>query len=737
MKSKAAIITLLAAHFSLFAPLLLAQEFDFVQKVSPFPMQGRNGEAVDFPFLGGFNAPRPQLVDIDGDGDLDLFIQEESASSDSPGRLMYFENIGTPQIFKYVWRTNAYQDLDVGNWYKFIDMDADGDFDLFTENSLGSIRYWQNSGGANQAGFVLTADSLRDAQNALIVFDVGSLPEIADIDCDGDADLFIGRSAAGTISFYENIGLSAQDIPIFKFVTDSFQDISIIGQAIGNSAPTTDNTGETRALARHGNSSLSIVDINNDLDSDIFWGDFFETSLIFLENSGNCAVPDIAITSREFPLQEPLLSAGFNAPRFDDIDADGDLDMFVAVLGGAFAPTGNLASNLYFYRNTGSSTAPAFALVDTQFVSMLDVAAHAMPAFVDIDNDGDLDMFIGNEADPDSPLTAQSARLYFFENNGAVDAPEFALASKDYLENDFSFSFAPTFADIDGDNDFDLFIGDWSGRLAFLENTGSAGSPDFPTVIENYADIDVGNYCTPAFIDIDADGDLDLFTGELDGSLNFYRNTATASVPVFFLEDEKFATIDMGDYSTPFFKDVDNDGDWDLLVGSDANGLMLFRNTGTAKNPVFAQDSALSVKVQSRSAPALVDVDADGDLDLFVGSEKGGLLFFDNLEPEESTPVDFALLQNYPNPFNSGTTILFGTEKGVLAAADASQLAIYNLNGQMIREWSFADTGNSALQTIHWDGTDALGNNVSSGVYFSRLRSHSGRVVTGKMLLLR
>ncbi|MCA9721859.1 MAG: hypothetical protein KC489_05560, partial [Gemmatimonadetes bacterium] len=46
--------------------------------VSAFPVIDREGRAVRQPFLGGFDVPRPQLADIDGDGDADLFVQERS-----------------------------------------------------------------------------------------------------------------------------------------------------------------------------------------------------------------------------------------------------------------------------------------------------------------------------------------------------------------------------------------------------------------------------------------------------------------------------------------------------------------------------------------------------------------------------------------------------------------------------------------------------------------------------------
>jgi len=139
-----------------------------------------------------------------------------------------------------------------------------------------------------------------------------------------------------------------------------------------------------------------------------------------------------------------------------------------------------------------------------------------------------------------------------------------------------------------------------------------------------------GRNTTPALGDIDGDGDLDLFVGESSGDLNFYRNDGGSGSPRFVLVSDKYLDIDAGRRSVPSLTDIDGDGDLDLVLGSEGEGLSLYRNDGTAEEAEFVLDDSFSVTVHPFAAPTFADVDADGDADLFVGGIAGGLLFFEN-----------------------------------------------------------------------------------------------------------
>lgn len=97
---------------------------------------------------------------------------------------------------------------------------------------------------------------------------------------------------------------------------------------------------------------------------------------------------------------------------------------------------------------------------------------------------------------------------------------------------------------------------------------------------------------------------------------------------------------------------------------------------------------------------------------------------------EVTLPDGFHLEQNYPNPFNPETEIAF-----TLGQSGVTELVIYNVMGQQIRQLLIGDLPAGA-HSIRWDGTDASGSPVASGVYFYRLSAGTWNQ-TRKMLLVK
>ena len=132
-------------------------------------------------------------------------------------------------------------------------------------------------------------------------------------------------------------------------------------------------------------------------------------------------------------------------------------------------------------------------------------------------------------------------------------------------------SSTPSFADLDGDGDLDAVVGEAYGSLNYFENTGTAIAPAFTArtgAANPFDGVDVGFFSAPSFADLDGDGDLDAVVGEVDGTLNYFENTGSASAPAFTARTgaaNPFDGVDVGARSTPSFADLDGDGDLDAV----------------------------------------------------------------------------------------------------------------------------------------------------------------------------
>ncbi len=264
-------------------------------------------------------------------------------------------------------------------------------------------------------------------------------------------------------------------------------------------------------------------------------------------------------------------SVSLASPKYADIDHDGDFDLFAGKYGGF----------MQFFENTGSNTVPAFGPpIQNPFgiIAPLSDYKIAFPAFADIDNDGDLDLFIGGIYDE----RQYDANIKFYENTGSNVAPAFAAP----LTNPFGlvpgYMFAmPDFADIDNDGDLDLFTGEAYGILKFRENTGTITDPGFANPVPNPFGITPAyEFGSPAFADIDHDGDLDLFEGEYYGNMLYFQNTGSVTVPAFApAVQNPFGLIPTDYYNFPAIADLDDDGDADIIVGEYYSNFQYFKNT--------------------------------------------------------------------------------------------------------------------------------------------------------------
>jgi len=276
----------------------------------------------------------------------------------------------------------------------------------------------------------------------------------------------------------------------------------------------------------------------------------------------------------------PTATGRLTSPVFVDLDGDNDLDF---VSGGQDA-----AGKLYYFENTGTSTAPNWVQTALPTLDAIAIAPggtnETKCQFVDIDNDGDMDLFYGSKNDANG---FNGNDIHYYENAGTANVPSFVASTIPGILNQNVGNF-PSFGFVDLDNDLDYdMVTMSSDSLAYFQNIGTKTTPNFQRKynMENPWDMDTGTgildrkwkhgdvlTTIPNFFDIDADGDQDMYFGRDSGVLNWIENIGTASAPDFGTFDFKLfvseLNIDIGAFAVLSFGDVTGDGILDAILGN-------------------------------------------------------------------------------------------------------------------------------------------------------------------------
>lgn len=575
--------------------------------------------------VGGLNTPQLQWLDVTGDNHPDLFLQNQQ------DQIFFFRNDPTEGLI--LEHLQAFPEVFSGNWFQLWPEQADS-FLLFAANNFDNIQVWRVQRTATRFITTKLTEVLLDTEGKAVFAEIGSIPQFTDIDCDADLDYFT-TNQSGTITFYEQVGQTATGLPRYTKRSDRFADISLLGTYC-------DGQALSKSL-QHGAASITFYDVSGSGKPDILWTDTFIAGLLQLQNTGTCSQPAFAFPKAESQYANFLVqglnlqTSGFNLTTFGDADGDGDQDLFIGVQGG-FCPDkqGDAIQNLFFYRNTGTAQKPIYTQETKRFLYLPDLGRKSSPAFFDYDQDGDLDLVVGNEDHAGSP---NFGRLTLFESIGSKQEPGYVLKDPNFLNITGAYNVAPAFGDIDADGDMDLLLGMQNGRIRYYRNEGNNS---FREISRTYANIFVGTYSAPALADIDGDGDLDLLVGDASGMLTLYRNVGSPQVPDFSKESDQYAGISVNGFSKPsFLLQPRNNQLWPayLVVGSESDGVFVYKNISTgAVDAIWMQDGMGSPNKPFRGigqesyvlrhlAPATIVWTPSNTLpSMIFGSEGGGFM---------------------------------------------------------------------------------------------------------------
>jgi hypothetical protein len=435
-------------------------------------------------------------------------------------------------------------------------------------------------------------------------------PQWADVDGDGDLDLLV-QTYADRLTLWERTGPAVTDL---AWQTDDWHGLRV-GQWAR--AADLDGDGDLDLLAEEPISGVRFYARQGDAFAD-------PVGPLLDARSG-----------------APLAADRQNVPALADLTCDGIADLLQAQVDGT----------LTVYEGLGPDAGgvPQFALLRAEWPGVLVIGdpkaapnpfgfgpspadpeprhgASALDA-ADVDGDGDTDIVWGDFFSPG---------LYLLENDGTCPLPGLSIATTAYPTTGLRTAGynAPALADATGDGLLDLTIGVVGGafgsapvrNLLVLEGLGDGR---FGPPLALAAGLDVGSQSAPAWGDLDGDGDLDLVVGTGEGTLHAWENVGGSSPR---LKPVRLAGVGVEGYSlVPALGDLDGDGRADLLVGTFGGDVLGWRQVGPfAFEPmrVGPEGSAQPLTRLPRgnaAAPALSDVDGDGDLDLVVGEASGDL----------------------------------------------------------------------------------------------------------------
>ncbi len=631
------------------------------------------------PWVGGLNNPQFSAADLNNDGILDLIIFDRTGN-----KLLTFTNSGTANSVDYHYSPIYEKNFPaMDSWCLLLDLNCDGIEDIFTHTTLGAKVYKGYYNTNSELCFTTYSKLLKfqGFSGPLNIFiSQVDIPAFVDVDNDNDIDILTFEIAGGWVDYYQNMSQEmGYGCDSFKYeLTEQcwglmYEPSSSEAKWLNQPCPfrtegiaprIDDQSLNSRGGGvRHSGSTILAFDNDGDGDKEAVIGDISFSDLVYLTNGGSVTSALLTDQDTSFPnYSVPANIDYFPAAFYLDLDNDGVKDIL------ASPNTENGETDIacsWFYKNVDANTHGVFIYQTDSFLTgdMIDVGSGAAPVFVDLNNDGLIDMLIANRN-----TYGTNSSVEYMQNVGTDTLAVYKVMTKNWM-NLSSLNLKglyPAFGDLNNDGKKEMILGDENGTLLYYSNTGggSGVADNFVLTNPSYFTIDVGGFSSPEIVDVNSDGLLDLVIGEENGSLNYCRNLGTVTAPDFSNVQASFGNVivqqggQVVGFSVPCFTKLDNASTWTLLVGCEGGNVFQYNNIESNLGGSFTlvDTSFANIQVGSFSAPTAADISNDGIPEIAIGNYRGGVTVFDTSTAHNYSSAKIYsnnwILNLYPNPAN-------------------------------------------------------------------------------------